>query len=305
MASRAVIRSRLNLGARLLVVALGLAAAPALAQSPPALVIDAPPALAAARARLESFDLAPLSGIVRLVGLDAPGPPIHVILAGPDSDIAKEVSPDIAGFAIGEQGLIVLFPSRSPAYPHDTLEDVLRHEVAHVLISRAAGGHPVPRWFHEGFAVAVERPWGLEDRSRLALELMLGPKLTLGQINALFQGNQSMQSRAYSLSAAVVRDLMTAYGQEAPASILRRVKDGASFNQAVAAVAARSVSLIEAEFWQRQRTWTLWVPLATSSSILWLGVMALAALAVRRRRQRSAALRKEWDEQEKGTVPFS
>lgn len=282
----------------MLVALLALSAAPALAQSPQALVIDAPPELAAARARLESFNLAPLSGIVSLVGLDAPGPPIRVILAGDNSDIAREVPPDIAGFAIGESSLVVLFPSRSPAYPHDTLEDVLRHEVAHVLISRAAGGRPVPRWFHEGFAVVVERPWGLEDRSRLALELMLGPRLTLAQIDALFSGNPSAQARAYSLSAAVTRDLMTSYGQAAPASILRRLKSGDSFDQAVAGVAGRSVALVESAFWDHQRTWTLWVPLATSGSVLWLGVMALAALAVRRRRQRSAEIRRQWEERE-------
>lgn len=292
--SRLAVSRAIARGVRVLAALLCLAAPPAMAQAPPSLVIDAPPELAAARARLDSFDLAPLSGIASLVGLDAPGPPIHVILAGDDSDIAREVSPDIAGFAIGDQGLVVLFPSRSPAYPHDTLEDVLRHEVAHVLISRAAGGRPVPRWFHEGFAVVVERPWGLEDRSRLAVELMFGPRLTLAQIDALFAGNHSAQARAYSLSAAVTRDLMTSYGQTAPASILRRLKNGDSFDQAVAGVAGRSVALIETEFWDHQRTWTLWIPLATSGSVLWLGVMALAALAVRRRRQRSAEIRREW-----------
>ena len=72
------------------------------------------------------------------------------------------MSPWTAGFAIGNDGLIVLFPARSPRYPHDTLEDVLRHEVAHVLIDRAARGQRVPRWFHEGLAIVVERPWRLE-----------------------------------------------------------------------------------------------------------------------------------------------
>ena len=116
---------------------------------------------------------------------------MRVVLAEDGSEWARQVPPWAAGFAIGEAGLVVLFPSRSPLYPHDTLEDVLRHEVAHVLISRAAAGHPVPRWFHEGLAVAVERPWDLEDRTRLASALLFGPRLGLMEIDAHFAGDEA------------------------------------------------------------------------------------------------------------------
>ncbi len=96
--------------------------------------------------------------IVRLVGLEAPGPPVLVILAPEDGEVARQVTPWTAGFAIGHASLVVLFPSRSLTYPHDALEDVLRHEVAHVLISRAAAGRRVPRWFNKGLAMAVDGP---------------------------------------------------------------------------------------------------------------------------------------------------
>ena len=168
-----------------------------LGQAPPVLVIDAPVELSAARARLDSYDRSSLADIVRFVGLDDPGAPMRVVLATEDGEMARRVTAWTAGFAVGEASLVVLFPSRSPSYPHDTLEDVLRHEVAHVLISRAAGGRPVPRWFHEGLAVAVERPWGLEDRSRLASTLVFGPRLTLADIDSLFSGEQEMQARGY------------------------------------------------------------------------------------------------------------
>ena len=192
----------MRLAAILLVLA--LTATPAFAQAPPEIVIDAPPELAADRARLAGYDLRALSTLVRLTGLRDPGPPMRVVLADTRSDVARQVPSFVAGFAIGEEGLIVLFPARSPGYPHDTLEDVLRHEIAHVLISRAAGGRDVPRWFHEGFAVAVERPWDFEDRTRLASVLVFGPRLSLAAIDGLFGGGEGMQARAYSLSAAVV-----------------------------------------------------------------------------------------------------
>jgi hypothetical protein len=293
-----VARHNSDVRAASILLILLLTAAPVLAQAPPALVIDAPPELSAARARLESYDRSQLAGIVGLVGLSDPGPPIRVVLATDDGELARQVTPWTAGFAVGEASLIVLFPSRSPRYPHDTLEDVLRHEVAHILISRAANSRPVPRWFHEGLAMAVERPWGLEDRSRLASTLLFGPRLTLGGIDALFTGGQGMQARGYSLSAAVVRHIISEHGAAAPAGILRRVADGWGFDQAAASVTGRSIPYFESEFWNRQRTWTMWIPLLASSTVLWLGVIGLAALAVRRRRQRAAAMRKRWDAEE-------
>jgi len=225
-----------------------------------------------------------------------------VVLAGEDSAAARSVSPWIAGLAIGNAGHIVLFPSRSPRYPHDTLEDVLRHEVAHVLISRAAGGREVPRWFNEGLAVAVERPWDFEDRSRLAWELVIGPRLTLREVDALFDGGQSAQSRAYSLSAAVVRDLIRAHGADAPAGILRLVNRNVRFDEAVARVAGRPLGAVEDGFWNRQRVWTVWMPMVTSGDVIWLVVIVVAALAVWRRRRRSAQIRRQWEEEERAAA---
>lgn len=269
------------------------------AQEPPALVVMAPADLAPARSRLEAFDRGPLAGIVRTVGLEQGGPPIQVVLAGEDSEAARGMSPWIAGYALSDSNLIVLFPSRSPAYPHDTLEDVLRHEVAHVLIGRAAGGQAVPRWFHEGLAVAVERPWDLEDRSRLVWELIAGPRLTALEINGLFDGGQGAQSRGYSLSAAFVRDLIRTNGAGAPASILRLVREGAPFDRALATVAGRPLGMVEDGFWDRQRVWTIWMPIVTSGEAFWLGVIGLAALAVWRQRRRGARIRRQWEEEER------
>ena len=274
------------------------------AQPPPALVIDAPAELSSSRGRLESFDRTSLAGIVRMVGLDDPGPSIHVVLAGEDSAAAQGVSASTAGYAISSEGLIVLFPARSPVYPHDTLEDVLRHEVAHVLISRAAGGRTVPRWFHEGVAMAAERPWGLEDRSRLILGLVAGPRLSVTEIDRLFD-SEATRSRAYALSAAMVREIMRVHGGASPAAILRELGSSATFGEAVVRAVDRPMREIERDFWERQRVWTVWVPLVTSSEVLWLAMIALAALAVWQRRRRAAEIRRRWDEEEAASASAS
>ncbi len=279
-------------------LAVVLVARLAAAQTPPVLVVEAPPSLAAAEARLAGIDTGALVDIVRLVGLEAPGPPMRVVLAEDDSPWARKVTPWTAGYAVGKDSLIVLFPSRSSVYPHDSLEDVLRHEVAHVLIDRAAAHRPVPRWFHEGLAVAAERAWGLRDRTRVLSSVLLGPRLDLDTVDRLFVADQGSQERAYALASAHVRDLMSGYGAAVPAAILRGVAAGLPFDDAVVRATGGTIRDVEDLFW-RQRTWTLWVPLVTSSTALWLVVMGVAALAVRGRRRRRAEIRRRWEKEEK------
>ena len=55
----------------------------------------------------------------------------------------------MSGYALSRESVVVLLPERILSYPHGSLEEVLRHELAHVLIARAAGQRPVPRWLNE------------------------------------------------------------------------------------------------------------------------------------------------------------
>jgi hypothetical protein len=264
----------------------------------PRLNIEAPAELAAARARLESFDSARLRGVMQLLRIDDPGPAIRVVLATETSDWARQVPSSTAGFAVGEDNLVVLFPSRSPTYPEDSLEDVLHHEVAHVLIARAAGGKPVPRWFDEGLAMAAERTWSLEDEARQLQELTFVAPTDLDDVNALFEQGEGARIRAYTLAGAFVRDLMRRHGSSAPGEILARMASGIWFDEAFAQVIGHSVTDEEAAFWNRHQFWSRWLPFLTTTTALWMGVTVLALVAFIRRRQKNAAIRRRWKDED-------
>lgn len=260
----------------------------------PSLRIEAPPEFAGARARVESFDRGRLRGVMWLVGLTNPGPPIRVVLADGNSDWGRQIPPSVAGFAVGAESLVVLFPARSPAYPDDTLEDVLHHEVAHVLMTRASAGGDLPPWFHEGLATTAERTWGIEDQARLLREHTVAAGTSLGEVNRMFAPDSGSRDRAYTLAGAFVRDLIEQHGTSAPGEILHRVAAGESFERAFAQVTGQRVAEAEAAFWDRHNFWSRWGPWLTSSSALWMVVTLIALLAIIRRRQKGAALRKRW-----------
>jgi len=259
--------------------------------------IEAPPELAPARARLAAIDTTRLVDLATLVGLPDPGPPIDVVLAAETSEWARRVPAWIAGLALPADR-IVLFPARSPVYPHDTLEDVFRHEVMHVLIARAARGRRVPRWFNEGLAMYVERPWELRDTTRVAYALAVGPTLTVDQVDGLFDGDRAAQSRAYALAGAFVRTILTDHGRLVVARLLARVADDVPFEDAYARVTGQTLRTAEANFWREQRLWITWVPLVTSTTVLWMMMTLLALYVARRRRRARAALHRQWAAEE-------
>ncbi len=193
---------------RAAVLALLLGGSSAGAQAPvepPRLTIHAAPDAAVAVARLRAIDTAGLGDVAAFVGLAETGPPIDVHLVSSGDPLARSVPDWVAGFAEPSEGAIVIFASRAPAYPHDSLESVLRHEVAHVLIARAARFRPVPRWFDEGLATAAERTWRFEDGTRLAWAALTRDRPTPAEVDAMFAGDRGRASHAYALAAAVVR----------------------------------------------------------------------------------------------------
>jgi hypothetical protein len=264
----------------------------------PQLEIAAPEELAGARTRLESFDTGRLSGVMQLVGLEDPGTPIRVALVPERSPLARKAPSQTAGYALPEQSLIVLFPARSPRYPDDTLEDVLHHEVAHVLMARAARGGRLPLWFHEGVAVLAERTWGLEDQARLMRELVLVSRTPLDRVDGMFAADEGSKARAYTLSAAFVRSLMRRHGAEAPGNILRQIGRGETFERAFVAVTGETVPEAENAFWDGHRFWTSIGPFLTTETALWMVVTIVALLAIIRRRQQRAEQRKRWESEE-------
>jgi len=259
------------------------------------LQIEAPPELAAARMRLESLPRETFSDIAQFLGATESQPAIHVLLVPESSELARNVSPWISGFAAGESRLVVLFPARSPGYRDQTLEDVLRHEIAHVLIARAAAPSHVPRWFDEGLAMEVERQRRWQDQTELFYQLVTGGETDLQRLDGLFRGGQNDQTRAYALAGAFVHDLLSAQGPDAVKQILMMMHSGMDFDRAFSTVTSRSPTQAEADFWRRQRIWTSWVPVISSNTTMYLGVTLLALLAIYIRRRRNRELQEQWE----------
>ncbi len=225
-----------------------------------------------------------------LVGVEEPGPPIRVILAPESSPLARGVPPWVSGYTDGLSNVVVLLPERTPSYPDGALEEVLAHEVAHVLIYRASAGRKIPRWFNEGLAMRAGRSWRLRDETQFALSLLFAEKVPLWRLDDLFEGGQSDVERAYALSGALVQDLLDRYGMGLPRVLLSRVARGVGFDEAFRQVTGATLLEVGEGFWARQTLLKRWLPILTSTAVLWFGISLLAILAALKRRREKAAL---------------
>jgi hypothetical protein len=265
----------------------------------PPLRIDAPEELEPVARRIEAMPAASLATLDRLIGTTADEAPIDVLLVPEGSLLAERTPSWVSGYAIGETSTIVLFPARAQRYPHNGLAELLRHEIAHIMIHRASWGEPVPRWFHEGLAVTAGARWTFEDRARLTLGMLSSSQLNLAALERGFSGSELEIQRSYALSVAFVRHLLNEFGADTPRRIFSAMQSGATFEEAFLQSTGRALKLVERDFFRRLTVTNRWIPFFTSSLALWLGISLLALWAMRRRRARNAAMRELWELEER------
>jgi hypothetical protein len=261
----------------------------------PRLELQAPPSLARQAAALRALPPSSWEGVRSLVGIPAGGTPIQVRLVSEADPQAARTPRWITGFAVAEQDVVVLLPDRVLSYPHDSLDALLRHEVTHVLLARAAGGAPLPRWFQEGVAMLAARDWRLADGQHLLVGGMSGVPPSTADLERSFAGEGYAIDTAYAVAGALVAELVQRHGRESVLRIASGVAARRSFADAFAAATGEPLDRFEAGFWRRFRWLYRWLPFLSSGATAWLAVTGLALLAIVRRRQRDAELRRRWD----------
>lgn len=269
----------------------------------PDLVYATSPALEPLATRLQRIDPARLERAAELIGAPASREKIDVFLAAEDTELARSVPSWISGYALGAQSAIVIFPARVPSYPSSNLEEVLLHELAHVLIVRTAREQPVPRWLNEGLALIAGGPWGLADRSRLSLAMLTDRRAPISDLDRLFAGSRTDVRRAYALAGAFTQNLLQRHGPDAGARILRGLGENLSIDEAFERATGVALEQAESSFWRRYEFLYRWLPVLTSGATLWIGITLLALIAVRRRRLRTAEIKRRWDEEESRLLP--
>lgn len=133
------------------------------------------------------------------------------------------------------------------------LENVVRHELAHVYAIRLSKGR-VPRWFTEGLSEweseLADPAFARESAALLQLARKSGKLRRLSELELAFIRAESpqMMEVAYSTAAYAVRYLGTTYGRDKLIAMLKGFADGKHTEELVQAHLGKTLAVVEKEF---------------------------------------------------------
>lgn len=183
--------------------------------------------------------------------------------------------------------LIVLSVRNADGAP-STFEESFRHQLAHIALSDAAAGRPLPRWLHEGFAIQASGEATVARAQILWTAHVRKSLLSFGSLD-VFPADPRTARIAWAESADFVRYLQKDHARFAAA--IAHARNGDALDRAFADAYGADVRGLEQAWRDDLGTRCVTIPLAVGAFGGW-GV-AIAALVARKRRRRKQALAAE------------
>ncbi len=252
--------------------------------------------------RLADHAAAAVPRLAHKVGV-ATGATIDIYVAPSQADferIQPGAPPDWAdGTAWPRWGLVFLrAPSARPGTA-EPLEQVLDHELVHVLLGRAFAPRTPPRWLQEGLA----QYWTGELGPAVADDLgsMLFGRdelLSLSELSRGFHGDPIQARHAYAATADFVGFLASEHGEDSVRALIAEMARGRGFDEALRVATGRDVADIEAAWRGRWSDPALVLKALASTDLLWAVAGLLAIFGAWRARRRTRRTLARWDREE-------
>lgn len=223
--------------------------------------------------------------------LDVPiGSTVHLYVA-PDNDSFRALQPGLPPLwadatAWPDLGVVFLrAPDARQGGDPEPLEQVLEHELVHILVGRAFAPNDPPAWLQEGAAQILANQLGPEEAAVLSRASGAG-WIPLDALTRRFPSDPRRAELAYAESADFLAYLMETSGDDVLPRLIESSRAGGSLRQAVYQSTGRFLEDVEAE-WRRGHD-GLPVQLAALANLDWvfgLGAIALVVAGIRRRRE--------------------
>lgn len=205
----------------------------------------------------------------------------------------------VAGVAHSESGEIMI-ARHGPDGAPTNLEQLLKHEMAHVALHRATGGAKVPRWFHEGVAEATEGGISL-GRSQSLAGLIFGAGVPdfEGLERLFYTGEGPQVQQAYAASRDFVNFLQEYRRPDQVAKnnadtenlqqLLLEMKNGHTFEASFIRTYGLGLAELGVKWRQGLPGRFVWYPLLAGGTLPFTLVFPLVIIAYIRRRRRYRA----------------
>ena len=212
---------------------------------------------------------------------------------------AEVPPPDYAsGVAYPSLHLVLLTLSAPRTNEAVDLEEVFRHELAHVALEDAVLGRHVPRWFNEGLAV-YQSGEGSMVRTRTLWDATLSDNvLPLADLDRGFPEDHYEVSIAYAESADFVRFLMREPDRARFTALIERTKNGQDFDRALGDAYGSDLKKLEFQWREQLSKRFTYLPVLTGGSLVWVLVICALGVGWYKRRRRARETLERWGREE-------
>ncbi len=237
-------------------------------------------------------------------GQDVLAQPIEVRIGRTWSEMSALVPHELgvpayaAGVTYGPLRLVLLSLTE-PGGEATDLGTVFHHELAHVALDDATAGRHVPRWFNEGLAVHESGEHPVLRMRALWDAILFRQLLPLSDLDRGFPVRSDEVNIAYAESADVVRFFLRGKDHTRFVSLLERVRDGSTFDRALADAYGTDVRRLEYQWREESAKRNTFAPMLASGSFIWVLAMVALVLGYRRRKRQAAETLARWEREEK------
>ncbi len=175
-----------------------------------------------------------LEKITNMLGIEYPDT-VRVVIAADRLSFNRALGstfPDWgAAAAIKKERLIVI---KSPAHFRvgKSLEELLGHELGHLIIDKASGGKWLPRWFEEGFCQLVSGEWRLSNDIRVTWAVWGSGLIPLTALEEVNKFGGAKAALAYAQSYLAISALVQELGIEFIPGFLAYYRDSGNIYKA-------------------------------------------------------------------------
>ncbi|UCC83827.1 MAG: hypothetical protein JSW46_02525 [Gemmatimonadota bacterium] len=202
-------------------------------------------------------------------------------------------APDWSGGLAFPEGDRIVLPTFGPRAGARPLATVLRHELAHVALTRQLGS-AVPRWFHEGYAQLASGSWNARDAWALRFAILQGRLESLESLSLDFARGRVRADHAYLLSYTAVEFLHRMGGADGFARLLERWREMGELDPALRRTYGLTLGQFE-RMWRRDVGRRFgWLLVLAQAAVFWtiltILLLVLGYWKKRRTRQKLEAL---------------
>ena len=213
---------------------------------------------------------------------------------------------ELVGTGFPDWGLACALPSKKAIVltnPKETkwkrdLEEVVTHELTHILLHWDLTSVHVPRWFDEGLAMSQSQEWRMGMDFTLAKAKLTGSLLPLRAIDQVNTFWRQKADLAYAESFSALIWLEKRFGPRAVPRIIRGLKEGYSMDGAMWRAIGLGLRDCENLWFQWVKKRYNWLTLFADTSLFWLGVTLLFFIAFFLKKRKQRTILQKWKREE-------